>query len=103
MLTLHYKHLESLHFSKVALLEFTNCSIFQLVINKGLVVVLDLHSDLLASSSVDVDNQGFIGTVTSSASFPLTDVDGFQIKPGHYNLVTANKISSLRLLYKYTI
>ena len=56
-------------------------------ISKGLTIVLDAHNDLSAPSSVDVDNQGFVATVTSSGSFPLTFQDGFQILPGHTNMV----------------
>ena len=56
-------------------------------LSKGLTIVLDAHNDLSAISSVDVDNQGFIGTVTSKGSFPLTYQDGFQILPGHTNMV----------------
>ncbi len=56
--------------------------------NKGLTVVLDAHTNMLGSSTIDVDNQGFIGTVTSSASFPLTFQDGFQIIPGHTTMVS---------------
>jgi hypothetical protein len=56
-------------------------------LSKGLTIVLDAHNDISAASSVDVDEQGFIGTVTSSGSFPLTFQDGFQIKPGHTNMV----------------
>ncbi len=51
-------------------------------------VVLDAHTDMVGSSTIDVDNQGFIGTVTSSASFPLTFQDGFQIIPGHTTMVS---------------
>jgi len=52
-----------------------------------LTVILDSHSDLSTENSVDADNQGFIGTVTSNRSFPMTLLNGFQIKPGHTNLV----------------
>jgi len=54
---------------------------------------LDAHNDLSTTSSVDDDSQGFIGTVTSSGSFPLTSQDGFQIRAGHTNMV-------IRLLIK---
>jgi hypothetical protein len=56
-------------------------------LSKGLAIVLDAHNDISATSSVDADNQGFIGTVTSGSSFPLTFSDGFQIMPGHTNMV----------------
>jgi hypothetical protein len=65
----------------------TNFVLAFIGISKGLTIVLDAHNDLSAQSSVDVDNQGFVATVTSSGSFPLTFQDGFQILPGHTNMV----------------
>ena len=55
--------------------------------NKWLIVVLDLHGDMAASNSIDVDNQGFTAALTSNHSFPMTSIEGFKIKPGHINLV----------------
>ena len=69
--------------------------------NKGLTVVLDAHTDILGSSSIDVDNQGFIGTVTSSASFPLTFQDGFQISPGYTTMVIKTYLVTLEFKTKY--
>jgi hypothetical protein len=60
-------------------------------INKGLTKVLDSHSDLTSMSSIDTDNLGFTGTVTSNSSFPLTFLNGFHIKPGHTNLAICLK------------
>lgn len=57
-------------------------------------VVLDAHTDILGSSTIDVDNQGFIGTITSKTSFPLTYQDGFQISPGHTTMVINYRFSS---------
>jgi len=56
-------------------------------VSQGLTLILDAHSDLSSTSSVDVDNQGFTGTITSSGSFPLTFQGGFQIRAGHTNMV----------------
>ena len=50
--------------------------------NKGLMVVLDGHSDKLESGSVDEDFQGFMGFIGSSDSFPLMSQEGFEILSG---------------------
>ena len=55
--------------------------------NKGLTVVLDAHNDIAAKSSIDDDDQGFVAILTGNRTFPLTFQSGFQIKPGHTNLV----------------
>ena len=49
---------------------------------KGLVVLLDAHSDLLSPGSVDSDFEGFTGLVGLTNSFPLMGTNGFEIKPG---------------------
>ncbi len=55
--------------------------------HKGLYLMLDAHSDKLASGSVDTDFQGFIGLIHNSGSFPLVSQFGFQISPGSNNMV----------------
>jgi hypothetical protein len=55
--------------------------------NKGLLVVLDSHSDILSASSIDEDKQGFVGLITQGGNFPQINVGGFDIKPGHKNVV----------------
>ena len=63
---------------------------------KGLLVVLDAHSDLLSPGSVNADFQGLTAMIDSGGSFPMTTYKGFHLKPGHMNLVTlsATKISA---------
>jgi hypothetical protein len=56
--------------------------------NKGLLLMLDAHSDLFSASSVDSDYQGFIGLIHPKGAFPFTMLDGFKIRPGHLNLVS---------------
>jgi len=56
--------------------------------NKGLVLMLDAHTDLLAAGSVDSDYKGFTGLVSPSGSFPFTMQEGFEIRPGHNNIIT---------------
>jgi hypothetical protein len=55
--------------------------------NMGLEVVLDAHSDKVESLSISRDFEGFTGLITDSGSFPLTFHKGFEIRPGHNNLV----------------
>ena len=52
--------------------------------NKGLMVVLDAHNDLISPGSVDGDFNTFIGVIASPGSFPLTNMRGFQIRPGDF-------------------
>ena len=56
--------------------------------NKGLVLVIDSHSDLFSAGSLNVDYDSFIGLISPSGSFPLMSQEGFQIKPGHYNAIS---------------
>ena len=53
--------------------------------NKGLLVVLDLHSDILSASSVESETQGFVGLITQGGNFPQRNLGGFDIKPGYKN------------------
>jgi hypothetical protein len=55
--------------------------------NKGLLVVLDSHSDMLSASSLDSNTQGFIGLISPTGSFPQINLGGFDIKPGHKNTI----------------
>ncbi len=51
-------------------------------VNKGLVVMLDAHNDLISVGSVDTDFEGFTGLIDSSGSYPMLMQKGFHIKPG---------------------
>ena len=55
--------------------------------NKGLFVMLDAHSDLLAPTSLDQDYMSFTGLISNRESFPLMRQAGFGIKPGHHNKI----------------
>ena len=57
-------------------------------INKGLSFMLDAHTDLLSASSIDRDFKGFTGLISYKGSFPLVYQRGFQIRPGHNNLIS---------------
>jgi hypothetical protein len=60
--------------------------------NKGLVLMLDAHSDWLAHGSVDGNYGGFTAFVESSGSFPLMNQGGLPIKPGHNNIITLSSL-----------
>ncbi len=64
--------------------------------NKGLVLMIDAHADIVAASSVNSDFKGFIGLVSPSGSFPFTIQEGFEIRPGHNNIIalTGSKIDA---------
>ena len=64
--------------------------------NKGLLVVLDSHSDALSASSLDSETQGFFGLITQTGNFPQRNLGGFDIKAGHKNTVSlsATKIDA---------
>lgn len=55
--------------------------------DKGLTLILDAHTNLLAQSSVNSDFQGFLATVNSNNQFPMTSQKSAFIRPGHYNWV----------------
>ena len=65
-------------------------------LNKGLYVMLDAHSDILATGSTDKDFQGFSGLIDNSDSYPLILQNGFQIQTGHVNTValSATKVEA---------
>jgi hypothetical protein len=56
--------------------------------NKGLVLMLDTHSDQLSPGSDNSDFLGFTAVVGSSGSFPLMGQDGIPIVPGSNNIIT---------------
>jgi hypothetical protein len=55
---------------------------------KGLVILLDAHSDILSPGSVSSDFDGFSGVVGPKDSFPMIGYNGFEIKPGHMRSIT---------------
>ncbi len=50
--------------------------------NKGLVIMLDAHSDDFAPGSRDEDFQGFRAIIESRGSFPLIGREGLPIRSG---------------------
>ena len=59
---------------------------------KGLEVMLDAHTNLVAPSSVREDFQGFIAVINSPDSYPLTLQNSLRIRAGHDNLVSMTAI-----------
>jgi hypothetical protein len=55
---------------------------------KGLLVVLDSHSDVLSASSLDSETVGFVGLITQGGNFPQKKLGGFDIRPGQKNTVS---------------
>jgi len=45
-------------------------------------VVLDAHSDLFSTGSLESDTRGFLGLIRTRGSFPLTTLGSFDIQPG---------------------
>ena len=56
--------------------------------NKGLVLLLDAHSDWLTPGSAEGDFNEFTAFIDSSGSFPLMNQEGIQIKPGFNNVIS---------------
>jgi hypothetical protein len=51
--------------------------------SKGLTLMLDAHSDLVASNSIPDDFQGFTAVVSSRSQYPVTSGKSVLIRPGH--------------------
>ena len=58
----------------------------------GLKLVLDAHSNIVESVSISQDFEGFTGLITEPGNFPLANLRGFEVKPGHNNLVALSAI-----------
>ena len=73
--------------------------------DRGLVVILDAHSDKLSIGSHHSDFKGFTVTVGSHNSFPFLNQEPFEVRTGSENVVTirssmAHADDSLRSLKK---
>ena len=60
--------------------------------SKGLTVILDAHSDIFSTGSVDLDTEGFVGLISTSGSLPQRTMSSFDLKPGHNNQVSVSGI-----------
>ena len=63
---------------------------------KGLQVILDAHSNLLAGGTVPEDFDGFYAIIDSKDQYPMTTRKSVLLRPGHNNFVSmsATKINS---------
>ena len=48
--------------------------------NKGLVVILDAHSDVFSVGSVDSNSEGFVAMISPVGSFPFATYEGIEIR-----------------------
>ena len=60
--------------------------------NKGLVLLLNAHSDWQSAGSVESDFTGFVVFIGSNNSFPLMSQQGIDIKPGFTNIISINSL-----------
>jgi len=67
--------------------------------NKGLMVVLDAHNDLISVGTSNSDVDGFLGLVGARESFPFFGHEGFNIKPGHVNYIGLSATFTYNLLF----
>jgi hypothetical protein len=51
--------------------------------SKGLSLMLDAHSDLIAASSIPDDFRGFLAVIDSRTQYPITSGKSVLIRPGH--------------------
>ncbi len=67
--------------------------------------MLDAHSDLFSDTSLEQDFTSFTGLISYSGSFPYMAQEGFEIKPGHHNMIslTALKVDADDSMYDLDI
>ena len=63
--------------------------------SKGLVLVLDAHSDLLAERSVEEDSKGFLVGITQSGEFPLMGQGAHLLKPGNEHFLSLSAVDTI--------
>jgi hypothetical protein len=51
--------------------------------SKGLTLMLDAHSDLIAASSIPDDFEGFLAVIDSRTQYPITSRKSVLIRSGH--------------------
>ena len=56
-------------------------------LNKGLILVLDAHSNLISSGTVFDNFRGFLSTISSPKEFPMTSRSSLLLRPGQLNTV----------------
>ena len=62
-------------------------------LKKGLVLVLDSHTNLISGGTVFDNFRGFLITIASPKQFPMTTRNSLLIKPGQFNTVAITALS----------
>ena len=57
-------------------------------INKGLIVILDLHKDLYQFGSQNTDENFFLTMISPTGNFPTSNYKSVRVIPGHLNTIT---------------
>jgi hypothetical protein len=60
--------------------------------NKGLYLMLDAHTELLSTASMESDYTSFKVLISSRSGFPLLAQEGFEIQMGHHNIISLDAI-----------
>ena len=61
--------------------------------SKGLMLVLDAHTDAVSSGTVFDNFQGFVTTIQGSDQFPSTLKSSYLIRPGQFNSIAMSAVS----------
>ena len=62
-------------------------------LKKGLVLILDAHTNFVSGGTVFDNFRGFLTTISSPKQFPMTTKNSLLIKPGQYNTVGITALS----------
>ena len=62
-------------------------------LTKGLMLVLDAHTDRVSSGSVSDNFRGFVSVIEDRNQYPLTSRTSTLVRPGQYNLVAMSALS----------
>ena len=60
--------------------------------NKGLTIVLDAHTNMVSSGTISDNFKGFVTIVDGASNYPLTEINGFLVRPGRENHVALSAL-----------
>ena len=60
--------------------------------NKGLTIVLDAHTNKVSSGTISDNFKGFVTIVDGASNYPLTEINGFLVRPGRENHVALSAL-----------
>ena len=60
--------------------------------NKGLTIVLDAHTNMVSSGTISDNFKGFMTIVDGASNYPLTEINGFLVRPGRENHVALSAL-----------